>query len=249
MILGLNSRVIVNKAGEVIGIEVPAGRLLAQISDLVPRVRPSQEIMPLSAVALESSTILQDGDSNDTIFTDLNDLKASLGPNFEFVLDDGGQIIGLAANHTHNTTKTAKTGKKSSLSNTKSWFLSHKFSPFSKLAKAISKSSKSADDVSVCCSTREFFYFNKTLVDYYGRPQVIAQINEVGVYQLIRHGLCGATGACSGQCDQIYVTVPLVVHPTQAGQQVSFSLFKIPGYCTCRVRSSRSALIKNIVSD
>ena len=107
----------------------------------------------LFANIVESFTILQDGDSNDTIFTDLNDLKASLGPNFEFVLDDGGQIIGLAANHTHNTTKTAKTGKKSSLSNTKSWFLSHKFSPFSKLAKAISKSSKSADDVSVCCST------------------------------------------------------------------------------------------------
>ena len=58
MILGLNSRVIVNKAGEVIGIEVPAGRLLAQISDLVPRVRPSQEIMPLSAVAREFLKIM-----------------------------------------------------------------------------------------------------------------------------------------------------------------------------------------------
>ena len=39
--------------------------------------------------------------------------------------------------------------------------------------------------------SREVFYFNNTLVDYYGRTQVIAQVNEVGVYQLIRHGLCG----------------------------------------------------------
>ncbi|GFS07701.1 hypothetical protein ElyMa_001255800 [Elysia marginata] len=87
-------------------------------------------------------------------------------------------------------------------------------------------------------SIREVFFFNQTLVDYFGRTQVIAQINEVGVYQLIRHGLCGTTGACTGRCDQIYVTVPLVVHPTLAGHQVTFSLFKIPGYCTCRVSAN-----------
>ncbi|RUS80237.1 hypothetical protein EGW08_012002 [Elysia chlorotica] len=142
----------------------------------------------------------------------LTELQAVLGPNSKLIQDKDGQVIGVEA---PENVKSPDTESRPS-----------------------SQSGKfPGDDASICCSTVEVFYFNQTLVDYYGRTQVIAQINEVGVYQFIRHGVCGSTGACTGQCDQIYITVPLIVHPTQAGQQVSFSMFKIPGYCTCRVRS------------
>lgn len=97
-------------------------------------------------------------------------------------------------------------------------------------------SNRALDDFSYCCTTREAYFFNRTLVDYFGKNQTLAHINELGSYQLIRHGFCGNKGACSGQCDQIYSAIPLIIVPFH-DQAIRFSLFQIPTYCTCRVSS------------
>ncbi|XP_059171343.1 uncharacterized protein LOC131952614 [Physella acuta] len=85
----------------------------------------------------------------------------------------------------------------------------------------------------ICCQTEEVFFVNSTLTDYFGVSRTIAQRDTAGSYQFIRHGLCRKTGQCPGDCQQVYVSQVLAIHPPEAGQLVTFKFFKVPGYCAC----------------
>ncbi|GFS12160.1 hypothetical protein ElyMa_004852500 [Elysia marginata] len=130
-----------------------------------------------SATNQENSSVVVDGQSTNTslpseVFTELKDLLQSLSPDAEILRDNNGSIIGAQDASAVDRAPPLST---------------RELPP----VEARGRSLPSNDDASVCCSTVEKYFFNTTLVDYFGNTQTLAQINEVGVYQLIRHGFCG----------------------------------------------------------
>ncbi|RUS73295.1 hypothetical protein EGW08_018944 [Elysia chlorotica] len=188
-----------------------------QESSLVNSTDGHNSRRPVATIPDELSTnIGQAG-----VFLNLTDILQAFGRRTKTLRDDDGQVVGVEAAPEISANQgvlAANTNRRIPSSGREG-------------------STLEEDDAAVCCSTIERFYFNSTLVDYYGRTQTIAQIEQVGVYQLIRHGLCGTKGSCPGECNEIYVTIPLVVHPP-LGEDIRYSLFKVPGYCACRVRAN-----------
>ncbi|GFO14656.1 hypothetical protein PoB_004116100 [Plakobranchus ocellatus] len=202
----------------------PSRQLRGRRSSVGLQLSPLQKKLP--GPNLHSSPIgLQISGSE---FKQLEEMKAILGPGAEVLFDSDGQVIGVTA-HSDMTPDTSSRPKPQS-GDSGNW---------------------PQDDASTCCSTQAAFFVNSTLVDYFGVTQTIAQHNQVGAYQFIHHGFCGKKGGCTGECDQIYVTVSLAIHPPKANQQYSFQFFKVPGYCTCRVvaAAQRFAMKGNMMLD
>ncbi|XP_005091204.2 uncharacterized protein LOC101853435 [Aplysia californica] len=146
----------------------------------------------------------------------VDELLIGLGPDARTIYDNDGNVLGVSVEDAEGSARETDFGIKSS----------------------------NVDLSDQCCATRQAFFVNSTLVDIYGRERQVAQFQNIGLYQFIRHGFCGnSPGICGqpgtilsrGHCTEASTVMHLAIYAPERETGVAFSFFYVPGFCRCQV--------------
>ncbi|XP_045167670.2 uncharacterized protein LOC123530960 [Mercenaria mercenaria] len=91
-----------------------------------------------------------------------------------------------------------------------------------------------ADDGAICCSTHVQHIINTTMTNIFGESMNIIHLSDASepTYQYIPHASCVQTGSCPGEC--LIESKILTLLALDANQNLTFGLFEVPGYCSCK---------------